>query len=81
MPGWTLALDIPADLPGLGTFLDELDDEVAGADGRVYLAKDARLRPELLGRMYPRLAEFRRLRAELDPGGVFTSDLSRRLGL
>jgi decaprenylphospho-beta-D-ribofuranose 2-oxidase len=31
--------------------------------------------------MYPRLDEFRTLRAELDPHGVFTSDLSRRLGL
>jgi decaprenylphospho-beta-D-ribofuranose 2-oxidase len=31
--------------------------------------------------MYPRLDEFRALRAELDPAGVFTSDLSRRLGL
>lgn len=81
MPGWTLALDIPANLPGLGAFLDELDEEVASADGRVYLAKDARLRPELLAEMYPRLGEFRSLRRELDPRGVFTSDLSRRLGL
>ncbi|WP_189191594.1 FAD-binding oxidoreductase [Streptomyces albiflavescens] len=81
MPGWTLALDIPANLPGLGTFLDELDEEVAAADGRVYLAKDARLRPELLAEMYPRLGEFQSLRRELDPRGVFTSDLSRRLGL
>ncbi|WP_255955619.1 FAD-binding protein [Streptomyces odontomachi] len=80
-PGWTLALDIPADLPGLGPFLDRLDEAVATADGRVYLAKDARLRPDLLPVMYPRLADFRELRARLDPHGVFTSDLSRRLGL
>jgi decaprenylphospho-beta-D-ribofuranose 2-oxidase len=31
--------------------------------------------------MYPRLDDFRALRAELDPRGVFVSDLARRLAL
>jgi len=81
MPGWTLALDVPAGLPGLSGLLDELDEQVAGAGGRVYLAKDARLRPDLLALMYPRLDDFRSLRARYDPRGAITSDLARRLAL
>lgn len=79
-PGWTLAVDLPVS-DGLGPLLDEIDAEVIAAGGRVYLTKDARLRPDALPQMYPRLAEWRALRDRLDPDHVFASDLSRRLHL
>jgi decaprenylphospho-beta-D-ribofuranose 2-oxidase len=81
LPGWTLALDIPAGLPGIGPLLGELDVAVADAGGRVYLAKDAVLSRDLLPKMYPRLAEWQQVRARVDPDATMCSDLSRRLGL
>lgn len=80
MHGYTLALDFPM-TEELTPLLDALDDIVAASGGRVYLAKDARLRPEHLARMYPRLEDWREVKRRIDPTGVFASDLGCRLGL
>jgi len=82
LPGWTLALDLPAARPEvLGPLLDGCDDLVAAASGRVYLAKDARMRADVVPAMYPRLGGWRAVRDRLDAEGRMTSDLDRRLNL
>lgn len=82
MPGWTLAVDLPAARGDvLTSFLDGLDREVADGGGRIYLSKDARMRPEWLDVMYPRIDEWREVQSRVDPQGRLTSDLDRRLGI
>ncbi|MFM7044626.1 MAG: FAD-binding protein [Ilumatobacteraceae bacterium] len=79
--GWTLALDVPASSPGLAGLLHSLDDIVLDAGGRHYFAKDSCTTRAAIERGYPRLAEWRQVRATADPQGRWQSDLGRRLGL
>jgi decaprenylphospho-beta-D-ribofuranose 2-oxidase len=78
--GWTLAFDTAIE-PGLDRLFDELDEMVVEAGGRIYLAKDSRVRPELVPLMYPRIDEWRAVREKVDPQHRFRSDLARRLQL
>lgn len=79
--GWTLSLDLPVGPTALPNVLDALDVLVRDAGGRVYFAKDARLAPESVRVMYPRLKEFLAVKMRVDPEHVMTSDLARRLDL
>ena len=81
IPGWTLAADVSAAVPGLLDVLNELDGEVAAVGGRLYLAKDSRQSAAMVQRTYPRLEEWQGIRSRLDPRGVLDSDLARRTQL
>lgn len=80
MPGWTITVDFPIK-EGLHRLCAELDERVIGMGGRLYLAKDSRTSPAAFAAMYPRLDEWRKIRDTVDPAGVFTSDLARRLAI
>ena len=79
IPGWTLAADVPAAVPGLLEVLDQLDEEVAAAGGKLYLAKDSRQSSEAFAKTNCRLAEWNQARAQLHGGSFFVSDLILRL--
>lgn len=81
IPGWTLALDLPVGAGALPDVLDDLDAMVLAAGGRIYFAKDARLAPEHVRAMYPRLDDFLAVKQRVDPENQMTSDLARRLQL
>ena len=79
--GWTLTLDIAAGIRGLAELLAEVDTMVLDAGGRHYLAKDSHVSPVAVRRGYPRLEEWMNTRHEMDPTGLWRSDLARRLDL
>lgn len=78
--GWTLALDFPV-RAGLGEMVHALHRRAIQAGGRAYLAKDAFLDAGEMRAMYPRLDAFRSVRRRVDPRGVLSSSLARRVGI
>ncbi len=78
--GYTLALDFPVK-PGLMEFLDELDQVVLRYGGRLYMSKDARMKPEVLQSGYPDLGKFKDIVRKYNPEAKIHSLQSDRLFL
>ena len=81
MAGYTLALDLPIRDEGLFNLLNRLDEIVQRHNGRVYLAKDARMSADSFHAMYPRYDEFMSVKNNVDPDNHFSSSMSLRLGM
>ena len=84
LDGWSLALDFKVDdgrRASLWEHCHDLTELVLSAGGKFYFAKDSVLRSEDASRFLPadKLEAFKALKAELDPTGMLTTDLSRRL--
>ena len=80
MEGCTLALDFPV-RADLFPFLDELDSMVLDYGGRLYLTKDARMKPEVFWKSYPKSRLFYDLIKKYNPDYRFRSLQSDRLGI
>ena len=61
--------------------IDRIIEATAKRGGKVYLAKDQVLNPAQFSILYPRHRELLEFKQRLDPEGLFTSDLARRVGL
>ena len=79
--GITLALDLPNVGEKVFSLLDELDNMLLKCNGRVYLAKDSRMKSSTFHPMYPNYPQWRHIKNLVDPHDIFSSDLSRRLHL
>ena len=61
--------------------VDRLIDATVRRGGKIHLAKDQVLTPEQFYRVFPRYRDLLVIKQRLDPDGLFTSDLARRVGI
>lgn len=79
--GHTLALDLPIKNENTIRLIHQLNELVLKYEGRVYLAKDSLLTPDLFKEMYPKSSEFLTIKQKIDPDWIFSSTMARRIGL
>ncbi len=79
-PGIRLTLDLPTAV-ATPNLMHRLERETLDRGGRIFLASDAHLTDHGFAAMYPRLADFRAVLADVDPDMRLQSDLARRLQL
>ena len=82
--GWSLALDYkvtPETKDALWRHCAEMTERVLASGGKFYFAKDLVLGPGAARRMFPpeRLAAFAALKRRLDPEGLLSTSLARRV--
>jgi decaprenylphospho-beta-D-ribofuranose 2-oxidase len=80
MEGFTLALDFK-NQPSLFPLLDKLDTIVNMYNGRIYLAKDSRVKEPVFKQGYKHIDKFLQLRQQYKLANKFKSNQSIRLGL
>ena len=68
-----MAVDVPADIEGLLETLDNLDNKVVEAGGRIYLSKDSRQSKSTF------LNTYNIENSQLMKEGKFSSDMFKRL--
>ena len=61
--------------------VDRLIEATIQRGGKIHLAKDQVLRPEQFYRVFPGYRDLLGIKKRLDPNGLFTSDLARRVGI
>jgi decaprenylphospho-beta-D-ribofuranose 2-oxidase len=80
--GYSISFDLPLARRNRATLersMRHLFAYIADAGGRVNLSKDETLPRDIFQTMYPRYADFWRLKAMHDPEGLFLCDMARRL--
>ncbi len=78
MEGFTVSLDFKFS-PSLFALFDRFDEVVLKHGGRIYLAKDARMKTEMMQKGYPKLKEFQFIVKRVNSNNKFTSAQRERI--